>query len=114
MISWPAAARKSAACFAACVASGEISEPIGEAVHRAILAVVFRCVCHSARGRHCGYHVGHKITLWCLIEIVNAKSIEAPCQPRQPSGPTGMEPRLGFKPIKPLKEAEFGWSHRHR
>ena len=41
MISWPAAARKSAACFAACVASGEIIEPIGEAVHRAILAVVF-------------------------------------------------------------------------
>ena len=50
MISWPAAARKSAACFAACVASGEISEPIGEAVHRAILAVVLVCVCHSAKG----------------------------------------------------------------
>ena len=31
--------------------------------------------------------------------------MEAPCQPHQPSGPTGMEPRLGFKPIKPLKEA---------
>ena len=51
MISWPAAARKSAACFAACVASGEISEPIGEAVHRAIFSRCFLgCVCHSAKG----------------------------------------------------------------
>ena len=39
------------------------------------------------------------------IETVNAKSIAAPCQPRQPLGPTGIVPRVGFKPIRPQKEA---------
>ena len=29
----------------------------------------------------------------------------APCQERQPLGPTGIVPRVGFSPINPLKEA---------
>ena len=37
--------------------------------------------------------------------FVNAKLIEAPCQPLYDPGPTGIRPRVGLSPIRPLKLA---------
>ena len=39
------------------------------------------------------------------MDLVRAKLTEAPCQPRNEDGPTGMRPRVGLRPIRPLKLA---------
>ncbi len=40
------------------------------------------------------------------MDLVNAKLLEAPCQPRsEKEGPTGTRPLLGLSPIKALNEA---------
>ena len=36
-----------------------------------------------------------------LTDRVNAKLIDAPCHDRQLPGPTGIRPRVGFKPMTP-------------
>ena len=40
-----------------------------------------------------------------LIERVMANETDAPCHPRHEEVPTGVLPRVGFSPIKPVNDA---------
>ena len=82
-------------CLKACRYHGNCKECV--AIHRAHQEHVPNCMRPL---------INKKLKLMSeLTEHTLANEIEAPCHERQLPGPTGILPRVGFKPIKPQKLA---------